>query len=38
MVNLGKLLTTPSRLFKMLIPLPTAHHNKKHMGGFYPSG
>ncbi|KAI9035514.1 uncharacterized protein KD926_003411 [Aspergillus affinis] len=27
----GKLLTTPSRLFKLLIPLPTAHHNKKHM-------
>ncbi|GAB1212359.1 hypothetical protein ATERTT37_001497 [Aspergillus terreus] len=28
----GKLLTTPSRLFKLLIPLPTAHHNRKHMG------
>lgn len=28
----GKLLTTPSRLFKLLIPLPTAHHNSKHMG------
>ncbi|KAK1138948.1 hypothetical protein N8T08_001647 [Aspergillus melleus] len=27
----GKLLTTPSRLFKLLIPLPTAHHNRKHM-------
>ncbi|KAB8072924.1 hypothetical protein BDV29DRAFT_192100 [Aspergillus leporis] len=26
----GKLLTTPSRLFKLLIPLPTANHNSKH--------
>ncbi|KAF7586402.1 hypothetical protein BBP40_008939 [Aspergillus hancockii] len=26
----GKLLTTPSRLFKLLIPLPTANHNKEH--------
>ncbi|KAE8340891.1 hypothetical protein BDV24DRAFT_58768 [Aspergillus arachidicola] len=26
----GKLLTTPSRLFKVLIPLPTASHNSKH--------
>lgn len=34
MIGVGKLLTTPSRLFKLLIPLPTAHHNKKHMGVF----
>ncbi|KAL4891063.1 hypothetical protein BDV59DRAFT_203788 [Aspergillus ambiguus] len=27
----GKLLTTPSRLFKLLIPLPTANHNSQHM-------
>ncbi|KAE8372450.1 hypothetical protein BDV26DRAFT_274147 [Aspergillus bertholletiae] len=26
----GKLLTTPSRLFKVHIPLPTANHNSKH--------
>ncbi|KAF9882614.1 hypothetical protein FE257_005960 [Aspergillus nanangensis] len=26
----GKLLTTPSRLFKLLIPLPTANHNSKY--------
>lgn len=33
----GKLLTTPSRLFKLLIPLPTAHHNSKHMGKCLPN-
>ncbi|KAE8144335.1 hypothetical protein BDV25DRAFT_98970 [Aspergillus avenaceus] len=26
----GKLLTTPSRLFKLLVPLPTADHNREH--------
>ncbi|KAE8348549.1 hypothetical protein BDV28DRAFT_143230 [Aspergillus coremiiformis] len=26
----GKLLTTPSRLFKLLIPLPTVNNNSKH--------
>lgn len=28
----GKLLTTPSRLFKLLIPLTTIDHNPNHRG------
>lgn len=31
-LNKGKLLTTPSRLFKLLMPLTTIDHNPNHRG------